>query len=208
MSDLASYLQIKERPKKREAEDEFLRIASVLLQQNEWINIIDLPSLSLRGFQSLERFQQYLPVARYLAYEKDPVIFRQIMGYGTQLERSGYIYIDVQNKDVISEMSDKKVPHCPEGIHLFNMDFCDAITPMYRVFQLVHGIQRQMAARAVVLLTFSPRGFSPSSASSTITYAFEQTLRDLYQIKIIHQEERGYRDTAPMKTRLYGLERS
>ena len=194
-----SYLQVDNRPRKRKVQSLYYNTARALLSpslESGVVTIVDLPSLALLDGSSYSRMaEQGLTIGRYYAYENNCSIIQRLR----KAKRPSFVYL--RNANIINALwQASKQPSTRErwgsnGVHLFNLDFCQTITPN-EAYWIAEGISVTAAEQCIAIITYSPRCNFSQKASVTI----DNNMRRIGFNKIFDQ---GYRDTAPMKSCMY-----
>ena len=219
-ADLVSYLRHTDRPAKRALQAAlFGRIGSLL--QECPTNVVDLPGIDLEG--SLKRLTQAgIATDHYLAFENDPRVMGALRRKRATLRRweGGYLCypgarkVSLHQGDILTVLSDHLRPRTTVlnrgvdyggGIGFFNFDFCDTVSPPARILLLLSAIDRYMAPVTAVVITYSRRR---TGGRERLYYVLSEIARGLFGITLREYQPNNYRDTAPMGSDLFILERS
>lgn len=203
------YVKTEYRPRKRAAQQELYSYVAQELGPED-ISVVDLPSLDMREYNSIERMNSCgINIYSYFAYETSPSVYSKIKPYAYRGKYLDGARTMVRNKDVIVDLisSKKNKVFYDNPIGLFNLDFCSALTPSYSVFQIAQGVAQNMAKRAALIVTFSLRGGVGIRPSDSLKFAIEQSMPALYKVRATSVMRRTYRDTAPMGSWCYILEK-
>lgn len=207
-SDVDGFLRTTERSSKRELQKKYFERSAKWIEQGP-TDIVDLPSVYL--VDSWDRITKAgITPERYMAFESSRMILEKIRDQKNRLRREGHI-VTLHHNEILSALVDKPPAYLQCGnyypvpsVGLFHFDFCDALTPKYRVFMLAEAVHKHMAQKAAVIVTFSTR--SPGN-NDRLNYAMGQYLQQL-GVKLTHAESHAYRDTASMRTNLYLVQRT
>lgn len=208
MSNVSAFLSTTSRQNKRTIQDDYFKITGEWLTdtyEEHHCNVADLPSVNL--WQSIDRMTDNgIQIDHYMAFETSRDIAKVIRFERKDQRRFEDPRITIHNQDILHILTDpsrQKTTLCNGGISFFHFDFCDALTPNYRVFMLVDAVARYMNKKASVIVTFSTRSKGNTKRLSLAMSQYTKVLG----LNTVHAESRAYHDTCSMRTNLYLIDR-